>query len=498
MKSFPGLFFRLADHQWKETIRSSYWQKSLLINIILGIFILYFLLNLVFLGLFLGKILSAAFPESDPVTAFSGILFYYFIIDFLLRFLMQPAPVISIMPYQHLPVRKNSIFHFLLIKSGISLFNFFPIVVLLPFTIRNIIPAYSASMGLTWFFTLMLLIFSNNYLAFFFKKLFSVRPWVIVVILLAASLLVLADVSQHQLISHSFGGWLMYVAHHPAGIAAPFLFLLLSYGISWNFLHGQRYMEVKTATGKQYATSGSGRYLSKTFGATGALVTLEIKMILRNNRPRSYLVLSALFLFYGFMIYPKHPIAGSYEMGLFIGLLLTGIMMLQYGQLVLSWESSYFDRLCTANFSSREFFAAKFWLFFLFNTTTFLITLPYAFFDYKILLLNLVAWLFSSGVSIFLILYLGTYNSKRVDMSKGAFFNYEGASAVHFIMIFPVIGFPLLLYWLISLVTSPLAGLVAIGLTGATGLVFHRQLIDIVTRQFKSRKQQILHGFRNG
>ena len=182
----------------------------------------------------------------------------------------------------------------------------------------------------------------------------------------------------------------------------------------------------------------------------------------------------------------------------FIGLLLTGIMMIQYGQLVLSWESSYFDRLCTANFTTLDFFIAKFWFFFLFNTVTFLITMPYALYDYRILLLNFAAWLFNCGINIFVILFLGSFNTKRVDMSKGGFFNYEGVTAVHFILIIPTLGFPVIIYWLVSILVNPEAGIVVVGLIGLAGLIFHRQLIDIVARQFQARKQKILHGFRNG
>jgi hypothetical protein len=498
MKIITTLFFRFISHQWKETIRSSYLQKSILINIIIGIFLIYFLINMILLGFFMGKILVSAFPDSDPVVSFSEVVLYYFIADFLLRFLMQPVPMISVMPYLHLPVKRNSIFHFLLIKSGFSLFNFFPVVVLLPFTLHYIIPAYSLILGLTWLIALVLLIFANNYLAFFFKKLFSVKPALIIVVAMVTGALVWMDISHDRLISLSFGDGLMYIALNPVWILVPVFLLLLSYGLSWLYLHQQRYMEVKEKNERHCYTSGRSRYFSEIFGITGTLVSLEIKMILRNNRPRSYLILSLLFMFYGFLVYSKHPVSTGYGLMLFIGLLLTGITMVQYGQLILSWESSYFDRMCTANFSTREFFMSKFWLFFIFNTVTFLITLPYALYDYRILLLNFAAWLFNCGINIFIILYIGTYNTKRIDMSKGAFFNYEGVTAVHFFMILPVIGLPIMIYRIISLVGSPAVGILAIGMAGLAGMVFHRQLIEIVTRQFLARKQKILHGFRNG
>jgi hypothetical protein len=398
----------------------------------------------------------------------------------------------------HLPVNRNSVYHFLLIKSGFSLFNFLPLVVLLPFTFRYFIPSYSLATGLTWLITLILLIFTSNWLAFFLKKLFSVKPVVILIITIAVSFIGWFDYAHERLISQSFGKWLMNTALEPAWILVPGFLVMAAYTLSWLFLYRQRYLEVKMKNERQYHSTGSSRYIAETFGMTGTLVELEIKMILRNNRPRNYLVLSLLFMLYGLMIYPRHPLDTGYFMFLFIGLLLTGIMMLQYGQLIFSWESSYFDRLCTAGFTTHEYFAAKYWLFFLLNTVTFALSLPYAFYDFRILLVNLAAWLFNCGINIFVVLYLGTYNTKRVDMSKGSFFNYEGVTAVHFILMFPIIGLPLLINWAGSLIGGPQAGLLVTGLTGVFGLLFHRQLINMVTRKFLLRKQKILLGFRNG
>ena len=488
----------LVRHQWKESIRSSYRDKNLLIKIILGIFLIYFLINMILLGIFLGRIMLSVFPGSDPVLMLSGILFYYFLGDFLLRLLMQPIPVLSVLPYLHLPIRRNAIFHFLLIKSGFSLFNFLPLVVFLPFAFRQVFPAYSAGTGVLWITSLFLLILANNYLAFFCKKIFSVKPLVLLLVVGLIAAVTWLDVTQNRMLSLGFGKGIMFVAQNPAWMILPAALFMLAYGLSWNYLHLHRYLETRGQSSQNYSVSGRSRYISEKFGVTGNLVSLEMKMILRNNRPRNYFVLSILFMFYGFLIYPRHPVSAGYAMLLFIGVLLTGIMTIQYGQLVLSWESSYFDRLCTANITTRDIFMAKFWLFCLFNTAAFLITTPYALYDYRILLVNLASWLFNCGVNIFLILFLGTYNTKRLDMSKGAFFNYEGVTATQFLLILPVMGLPVLIFWMVALVANPDIGLLAIGFAGLAGLIFHRPLIGIVTRQFLDRKQKILYGFRNG
>ena len=200
-------------------------------------------------------------------------------------------------------------------------------------------------------------------------------------------------------------------------------------------------------------------------------------------------------MFYGFMIYPPHRQAGT-GMYLFAGLLLTGIFIMQYGQLIMSWESRSFDQICTSGLRMHDYFRGKFWFFIATNIISFLLTLPYAFYDSRIALVNLAAFLYNSGINIFIILFLGTYNTRRIDLGKGAMFNYEGTSFIHFVLIIPLIGLPYLIWMLFLVLGHPDMGFAAIGLAGAAGLLFSEVLIRSTVKQFNSRKYKILNGFR--
>jgi hypothetical protein len=95
------------------------------------------------------------------------------------------------------------------------------------------------------------------------------------------------------------------------------------------------------------------------FGLAGQLANLEWKLIIRHKKSRTYLMLAGFFLLYGLIFYtnPAYKAeTGFSHMFVFVGSFITGIFMLQYGQLFLSWNSSNFD------FFFKKEMVLKLWL----------------------------------------------------------------------------------------------------------------------------------------
>ena len=492
---YPTLVSSLISHQWKQTTRSAYFEKGILIRIFIGLMLLYLVINLVVIGLFMGKIISEAFPDDEVAWAFSRILFYYFIADFVLRFFVQPLPVLTIMPYLHLPVKRTKLFNFLLAKSALSLFNFMPLLILLPFTLKSVLPGSEGGFALSWLLTVILLVFANNFLAFIVKKVYLLKPLILFAVLAAAALLILADVKTSYLISRGFASAITGIAQHVYLLLIPLTLLVVIYLASWFFLYKNRYIEPGMKKEKLLFSGNESRSFD-SFGIPGRLVMMEIKLILRNKRPRAFLTMSAMFLLYGLLNYPPRTHQAGEGMFLFVGLLITGIFMMQYGQLIMCWESRSFDKICTSGLRMQDYFRGKFWFFTVVNSISFVLTLPYVFFSYRIVLINLACLLYHSGINIFIILFLGTYNNRRIDLGKGAMFNYEGTSFLHFVLILPLLGLPYLIWLPFMIMGYPELGLAAIGLAGIAGMAFSGVLIRSTVKQFNSRKYKILNGFR--
>ena len=162
----------LLIHQWKEKIRSPFWQKSIWLNIVLGILGTYLMMNVLVIGYFADVILKKIFTDTDVVESFARILFYYFLIDLIFRFVAQQIPTLSIQPYLTLPIPKSKLLHYPLIKSVSSFINVLALLLILPFFVKVICSTYPPLFCLTWIITVLSLIATNNFVNFSLKKYF--------------------------------------------------------------------------------------------------------------------------------------------------------------------------------------------------------------------------------------------------------------------------------------------------------------------------------------
>ena len=152
--------------EWKQYFRSSYWQKNLVINILMVFFALYFVGMFIFLGVFLFKIVGKLVPDQDPFTVVNNFLFYWIIGDLLMRFFLQKLPVMSVKPLLTLPIKRSTVVNYVLGKSALSFFNFLPLFAIIPFSISLFRNGYDTSMVLTWMLTMIIVVLIVNFLNF--------------------------------------------------------------------------------------------------------------------------------------------------------------------------------------------------------------------------------------------------------------------------------------------------------------------------------------------
>ncbi|WP_347158027.1 DUF5687 family protein [Pontibacter chitinilyticus] len=489
------MLLTLLAHQWKQARRSSVFQKGLALNIILGFFILYFSVCFLALGLFMGPLLRELYPGQNPVAAFNGFLLFYFLLDLFMRFMLQELPVLSIQPYLHLPVPKQKLIHYVLLASLPSVFNLIMLLIFVPFLVTTVAPMYGAGVAGVWLATLLLLTFFNNFLLLYFKRQLSNNPkWTLAFGLVVVGLMVLdytGVLSLRQVSTAMFG----YVLQQPWLVVVPVLLLTGAYLLNYFFLKAHTYPE-ELAVRKAGSVEGSDMAFLNRFGETGKLIALELKLIWRHKRPKSVLMMSAVFLFYGLIFYTKPMFLERNVMLIFVGIFMTGIPMFQYGQFVPGWQSSHFDGLLTTRISPYQFYLAKFWIFVPTLLLMFLLTLPYGLFGYKVVLVNLAAFLFNIGVNSFIVLYFTVYNKSRLDLSKGAAFNWQGVGASKFLVQLPLLLLPLLLYAPFGFMDMPYLGIGLLGVAGVVGFIFHRQLLQVIAHRFLKHKYTMAAGFR--
>ncbi len=488
------MFARLFINEWKETIRSPYLSTSLIQKIGLGILALYLLLNFLAAGIYLDKILLEVFPSADVIVKLNGFLLYYFLFDIVMRFFMQSFPVVSIKPYLTLPIKRSSIIHFLILKSVPSFFNLLPLLLFVPFFVKVIIPTYSIGASIAWFVTLLSLILMSNFISFYLKKAFDLKPLFIFVFIALISGLFYLDSYGYVGLAKGMENVMGAIFSYPLLALIPFGLAIVSYMMLYRFFRARIYLDALAKETANEVDSTTNLAIFNRFGKIGEMMNLEMKMIWRNARSRTFLYLSI-----GFLLYPFLIINSGYGIGMKImfAILTTGMFAFNYAQLLLSWHSTHFDYILTRNIKAADLFKSKYYLMSLSVLISYILTLPFCFIIDDWFMISTMSMLFNIGVSIYMYIYIANYNSKKIDPSKGNTFNFEGFGAAHYFIMIPIILAPILIYLPFSVFGYANLGMAAFGFVGIFGFLFRRQILGTLIEHFEERKHTISSAFRN-
>lgn len=486
----------LISHRWKESLRSSIWQKNVIINIFLGLFIVYMLLVFVLLGGAMKEIISESFDVEGSwiIEKFNGLLLYYLIFDLVIRFFVQKIPILAARPYLHLPIAKNKLIHFLLQRTILSMMNFFPVLLFLPFFLRMLgeFPNHSA---LPWFLTIASLVFFNNFLTFYLKKQLTDKGWV--VLLIALGIAGIAFLDHFGILPLMKLSELIFnvVLNYPISCLAFMALPLLIYKVNFDSIAKRLFLEEIDKGKKEVDTNTKVNYF-KRYGTIGELVVVELKLMLRNKRTRSTVILAPLLILYGFFFYPNPMYQNVYGWLIFAGLFVTGGFMISYGQFLVAWESSYFDTILTKNIDFERYFRAKYYILVIPTIVAFVLSTPYIFFGMHIFYINIAAFLFNVGVNVHIYMFFSAFNQKRINLAGSAMFNYQGVGAKQFLVAVPVMLVPVLVYNLVAFFAGQIWGIVAVGSIGLLGVALTSVILKATKNFFLTRKYQIAEGYR--
>ncbi len=481
---------------YKEKKRSPMRQQNIIMNIFLGIFLVYILLLLVLAGYFTPRIIEESIEtgESNVPQILGSWLVYFLMFDLFIRFFAQEIPELSARRYLLLPIKRSTLAHFLMLRSLFSGFNLISVFFFVPLVI-SLGEYLSGGIQVAWFLMILSLLITNHWLNFIIKRKITEDTWVVVVSALVVMIAGIADYFGVIPISGFSGLIFNAVLRFPAIALAWAGLPVLIYFVNHKALINRMYLENIEPHATHYETRINYAFFQR-FGAVGELLALELKLILRHKRTRSVLIMVPFLLLYGFLFYTNPMYADKTGWLLFAGIFVTGAFLISYGQFLVAWESSYFDAILTKSINFNEYFRAKYYILLIPSLVAWLITLPYGFFGIKILFINTAAFLFNIGVNIYVMMLFAAFNQKRLDLSGSSVLNYQGVSAKHWLLSLPLLLFPVIIYLIFNLIWNEAAGLAAVALTGAIGVILQNPLLKSLTRFFVSRKYQIADSFR--
>jgi hypothetical protein len=479
----------------KSFYRSTYWKRSVAIKILVGLFVFYISISLLILGFNLPAIFQEYFPGKNVIRAFNENLLFYFIFSALLRQLFQEIPIVNSIPLLVLPFKKKKIARHLVNKSFFHFINFFPLLFLVPFTFDTVVEEYALLNTLGWLINLVGLILVDHLIGIWLKRFSFYKEKLSAIILgLGIGLFLLSFFNIIPLstwIGHYFHSVLVY----PTLSVAPFVFIVLLYRFNLQEIAKGMYLDSQLIPAEKDVNIHAFSWTEK-FGSIGKYISLELKMITRNKRTRTAFMSVIFLLLYGFIVY------GNSEMGkhdfslIFIGILITGSFSVSYGQFTPAWHSKYFPFLMTRDFGLKNMLNAQYFLFIASTLIAFIFSTVYIIYGTKVLFFNFLSAIFNIGITSHVVLWMGSFSTKPIDLSQSSFFNYQGTGASVWVMSLIIILGPILYYGLLSLLLEDIWCYLIFGLTGICGIVFHESIMNKILIRYKKNKHRMLYSYR--
>ena len=476
--------------EWKAFFRSASFATNLALKILMGFLILYF--TLVFLALGVGAFYILKEMKLDPLITINKFLIYYFLMDLIVRLLLQAIPVMNIRPLLTLPFKKPTIVHFSLGKTMLSFFNLLHAFFLLPFSIVLLYEGYDVVSVLFWFCSLFALVYINNFLNILLNNkdnLFAIFIG-IVLILAGCQYYHLFDITNYTL------PFFEALFHTKWVFLVPVLTFVGLYYWTFNFFKNDLYLDAGLSTKKDIAKTENLTWLNQ-FGTLGTFLKNDIKLIKRNKRSRTTVIMSILFLFYGLIFFNSNSHQPE-VMRIFAGIFVTGGFLFTFGQFVPSWDSSYYQLMMTQNIPYRGYLSSKWWLIVIGTVVSTILASFYLYFGWQVYLTILTAAIYNIGVNSHLVLLGGAFTKTPIDlsMSKGAFGDKKAFNVNTMLLSLPKLLLPLLLYWFGTYLMNANLGLAFVASAGILGFAFRGKVFTIIEKIYKTEKYKTIDAYK--
>ena len=484
---------RFLSLEWKSFFRAASFQANVAIKILMIFGALYFIVIFLALGAGSYYIIEKA-TDSEPFQTINKFILYYFAFDLLFRFFLQKTPVMNIRPLLYINIKKDTIVNYTLGKSALSFFNIMHLFFFIPLSLVLLYKGFDVLGVITWLVGMIAMVLIINFLNILIDKKDAVFYTVVVIFAVLGALQYygLFDATNYTL--SFFKGlydniWMVII---------PIVGLIFIYKIVHSFFKNNLYLDAGLSTQHDIAKSQHFDWLDQ-FGTLGAFLKNDIRLITRNKRAKSVIIMSFLFLFYGLLF-----ITGAIEAyenpvwKIFGGIFVTGGFMFSFGQFVPSWDSSYYNLMMSQNIPYRDYLSSKWWLMVIVTLISTVLASFYLIFGWKVYLLVLAAAVYNIGINAHIVLLAGAFTRTPIDLmsNKNAFGDKKAFNFKTLLLIIPQILIPLALYYLGIAFFDDLIGLLFVALAGVAGFAFKGFVFDKIENIYKTQKYETIAAYK--
>ncbi len=477
--------------EWKSFLRSASFGTNLAMKIIMGLVAVYFLACFAIMG-------TAAFfilkdMGFEPLQTVNKFMIYYFAMDLMIRYFLQKMPVMNIRPLLTLPIKKGTIVHFSLGKTALSFFNWTHALFFIPFTVVLLAKGYGYQ-AILWNIAMFALVYFNNFINILINNKDAVFYSVLVVFagLGLTQYYNIFDITAYT--QPFFQG--MYDTNYLFLI--PVILLVAAYYFSFQYFKSNLNLDEGLAKKSEVAQTENYTWLEQ-FGTLGTFLKNDIRLLRRNKRSKTTLIMSVMFIFYGLLFF-----TGSIEaydnpaMKVFAAIFVSGGFLFTFGQFIPSWDSAYYQLLMSQNIPYKEYIKSKWWLMVIGTVISTLLASFYIYFGVHTYLIVVVAAIFNIGVNSHLVMLGGAFVKTPIDLttSKQAFGDKQAFNVKTMLIAIPKMVLPMILYAAGYYLFSPNVGLLFVALAGVIGFMFRNYMFTKIEKIYKSEKYATIAAYK--
>lgn len=484
---------QILKHQWLSFRRSSSFEREIGIKIFIGFLALIVFFNIFIVALALPKLL-ADIPEVDnPFNFINGLLGYYFLVELFTRYFAQKTPVLSVEPYLPLPIKRSFIIRFLLVKSIFHPINLISIILFTPFAMQVVAPQEGVIAAFFWLAAIVVTSLAIHFFNIVFKKYLDDKGWVWAIIIgIAVINFFFAEAINVDLLA-PFTWFFNNIVLFKILISVPFVLVVTFIVFSYLFMSNQLYLEElapQSAGSVEKYTEKLG-FLGRS-GVVNTLILQELKMIVRHKRTKSVVTISLLLVAYGLIFFTNEAYSPDSALFVFLGIFMSGIFTINYGQFLWSWNTNQMDFFFTRPVAIDSWIKSRYQLIMYACLVAIILSIPYVYFGWHALWIVLAGGLYNIGINIPLMIRMSLWSPKPINLNQSSMFNYSGSGVAQWIMGIPVLAGPYVFYTPLAIIFNHNAGLVAVGVAGIIGFSLRDVFIKYMIKELKVNKYALI------
>lgn len=488
------MFKHFIKLEWKAFFRSASFGTNLALKIIMGVMSVFMMAFFALMGFAVFKILEKLHLE--PLATVNKYLIYYVVCDLAIRYFFQKMPVANIKPLLNLPIKRSTIVHFALGKTAISFANILHLFFFVPFTITLVANGYG-SQAILWCLAAVSLIYSNNFINVLLNNKNSVF-YPLLIILAGFGIAQYYDIFDVTTYTQPFFQGFYATSYL---FLIPLFLVAVTYYFSFDYFKKNLNLDTGLAKKSEEARTENLTWLDQ-FGTLGTFLKNDIKLLKRNKRSRTTVIMSFLFIFYGLLFYTNLPGLDVYKTPMFqvfAGIFVSGGFLFTFGQFIPSWDSAYYQLMMSQNIQYREYISSKWWLMVIGTViATVIASFYWVLFGWQIYMLIVVGAIYNIGVNSHLVMLGGAFVKTPIDltMANKAFGDKQAFNIKTLLISIPKLLIPMILYALGFYLHSANLGFILVALAGVLGFAFRNMVFAKIEKVYKTEKYATIAAYK--